>query len=108
MRRNDALSLTPFGSFSLTSLSLLAFSRSRHCAHVSPPSMSSPRTVVFPSRKGSESARSILRGLPPTSTLLRFRTAERAVSWSMGQGSWDLVIRWEVEKDVHLRIRRNH
>lgn len=47
-----------------------------------PPSTSSPRTVVFPSRKGSESAKSIRKGRPPTSTLLRFRTADAAVSWS--------------------------
>ena len=47
-----------------------------------PPSKSSPLTVVLPSRKGSESARSIRSGRPPTSVLLRFRTAEAAVSWS--------------------------
>jgi len=49
-----------------------------------PPSRSSPLTVVFPSRNGSESARSIRRGRPPTSVPFRFRTAERAVSWSCG------------------------
>ena len=57
----------------------------RHCGCGSagpgaPPSIISPRTVVFPSRNGSESARSILRGRPPTSVLLRFRTADNAVS----------------------------
>lgn len=60
-----------------------ASSLSLHCARVSPPSSNSPRTVVLPSRNGSESARSIRRGLPPTSTLLRFRTADWAVSWSI-------------------------
>ena len=59
----------------------------RHCERGSegpgkPPSKSSPLTVVLPSRKGSESARSIRSGRPPTSVLLRFRTAEAAVSWS--------------------------
>lgn len=43
-------------------------------------STSSPRYVVFPSRDGSESARSIRRGLPPASTPFRFRTADNAVS----------------------------
>lgn len=62
----------------------------RHCERGSegpgkPPSKSSPLTVVLPSRKGSESARSIRSGRPPTSVLLRFRTAEVAVSWSRGQ-----------------------
>lgn len=57
----------------------------RHCGCGSagpgaPLSIISPRTVVFPSRNGSESARSILRGRPPTSVLLRFRTADNAVS----------------------------
>lgn len=69
------------------SLPPLAPVRVRHCDRGSagpgvPPSINSPRTVVLPSRKGSESARSILSGLPPTSTSLRLRTAERAVSWS--------------------------
>ena len=62
----------------------------RHCERGSegpgkPLSRSSPLTVVLPSRKGSESARSIRSGRPPTSVLLRFRTAEAAVSWSRGQ-----------------------
>src|SRR5712691_5558954 len=75
--------------------------------------MSSPRTVVLPSRKGSESARSIRRGLPPTSTLLRFLTAERAVSWSIGNGDCDSEAKREVNgsgqgRHEYPRIRRNH
>jgi hypothetical protein len=48
----------------------------------SPASRISPRTVVLPSRNGSESARSMRRGRPPQSVPFRLRTAESAVSWS--------------------------
>lgn len=60
--------------------------RSRHWARVSPPSTSSPRTVVLPSKNGSESARSMRSGRPPRSCPFRFRTADSAVSWSAGKG----------------------
>ena len=59
--------------------------RSRHCARVSPPSTSSPRTVVLPSKNGSESARSMRIGRPPMSCPFKFRTADSAVSWSAGK-----------------------
>lgn len=50
----------------------------------------SPLTVDLPSRKGSESARSIRRGRPPTSVLFRFLTADNAVSWSCTQSQMDV------------------
>lgn len=39
-----------------------------------------PALVVLPSKKGSESARSMRRGRPLTSVPLRLRTADAAVS----------------------------
>ena len=40
---------------------------------------------ALPSRKGSESARSIQSGRLPTSVLFQVRTAETAVSWPREQ-----------------------